>query len=240
MKQDKTLRITLAIFILLSLSSIVLAGMPANPTFVYNTTETAAPKPAAYLNTSGGSFTTLVLNATGQNYKWKAYVGNATGKLSLDDQTNMSIYDWRLSTISGNVFVSRNESIDWTNMTCANRTIIESEDSYLKLNSTRSDSINQTFNNTVHKSFYAASNLIQNSTCPAIATYVNDTAQTVNESAKFQEILLQDLQGNLVYTTILEDSILGFDNSLYDFQMIVAEDETKAEATRYYFYLELI
>lgn len=241
MKQDKTLKIALAAFILLALSlSFVYAGTPAPPTFTYNSTETAAPKPAAYLNTTGGSFTTLVLNATGQDYKWKAYIGNTTGKLGLQDQENYSIYDWDLSTISGNVFVSRNDSVDWTNLSCANSTIIEAEDTALNINSSSVDSINRTFNTTTHKQFYAASNLITNSSCNAISTYVNGTSQSSGESNIFQEILLQDTLDHLIYTTILEDSILGFDNNYYDFQMIVAEDETAETPTPYYFYLELV
>jgi hypothetical protein len=241
MKQHKIVKIVLFIFILLSIfTATALGGLPANPRIEYNYTETVSPKPAAYLNTTGGSFTTLILNATGQNYKWKAYVGNATGKLALQDQSNYSIYDWRLSTISGNVYVSRNESIDWTDLTCANTTTKTIEDTYLNINSSRSDSINMTFNSTTHKRFYAANNLISNSSCPSISTYIGGQAQSSNEENKFQEILLKDSRNSLLYTTILEDAVQGFDNSHYDFQMIVAEDETRQTGTTYYFYLELV
>ena len=241
MKQDKTIKLALAAFILLALfANITFAGIPTNPVITYNISETAAPRPATYLNTTGGSFTTLILNATGQDYKWKAYVGNATGELALQDQSNYSIYDWRLSTISGNVFVSRNNSIDWSNLSCADRTTLQNEDTYLNINSSMSDSINNTFNSTIHKSFYASNKIIQNSTCPSISTYISGTAQNSGETAKFQEILLKDSRNSMLYTTILENSVLGFDNNRYDFQMIVAEDETKQTATTYYFYLELI
>ncbi len=241
MKQDKTIEIMLLTLILFALViPISFGGIPANPNMTYNYTETVSPKPAAYLTTTGGTFTTLVLNISAQDYKWKAYVGNATGKLALQDQTNYSIYDWRLSTISGNVFVSRNNSIDWSNISCANRTLIENEDTYLNLNSSRSDSINMTFNSSQHKRFYAASKLITNSTCPAISTYIGGTSQSNGEANKFQEVLLKDTANNMLYTTMLENSVIGFDNNRYDFQMIVAEDETKQTGTTYYFYLELI
>lgn len=241
MLQNKSIKVMFVIFILLSLSFVTLGEkLPTNPSILSNRTETITPKPLAYLNTSGGSFTTLVLNASQQNYKWKAYVGNVTGKLSLQDQTNYSIYDWKMSTISGNVYVSRNSSIDWSNLTCANRTTISNEDSYLNMNPTGIDNINQTFNMTTHKQFYAAAKRIDQSTCPAISTYVNGTAQTNGQNNKFQEILLQDIKGSILYTTIIESQILGFDNSRYDFQMIVAEDETKQVSTPYYFYMELI
>lgn len=241
MKLNNSIKLVLAMFILLALSmQLAYGGIPSNPDITYNLTETVTPKPNAYLNTSGGSFTTLVLNATGQNYKWKAYVGNVTGALALQDQTNYSIYDWDMSTISGNVFVSRNETIDWSNLSCAKRASIESEDTYLNLDSTHLDSINRTFNSTTHKQFFAASNNIGVSTCPAISTYVNGTAQTNGESNHFQEIVLEDTYSSIIYTTIIENAVFGFDNGVYDFQMIVPEDETTPEATNYYFYLEII
>lgn len=241
MKQDNRFKFALALIIIISLTlTNVLAGVPTNPTIIYNTTETVDPKPQAYLNTSGGSFTTIILNASAQDYKWKAYVGNATGSLGLKDQDNWSIYDWALSTISGNVFVSRNDSVDWTNLSCSNRSLIESEDTALGINSSKVDSINKTFNSSVHKSFYAASKQIGASTCPAISTYIGGAAQSSGESNLFQEILLVDTLGNLIYTTILEDAQAGFDNELYDFQMIVADDETTQSSVGYYFYLELI
>lgn len=241
MKQDKIIKLMLVTFILLSLSYLVIGEkLPTNPSIISNNTETISPKPLTYLNTTGGSFTTLVLNATQQNYKWKAYVGNVTGKMALQDQSNYSIYNWQMSTISGNVYVSRNSSIDWSDLECANTTTIENEDGFLNINSTTIDSINSTFNTSTHKQFYAAAKRIDQGTCPAISTFVNGTAQSNGANNKFQEILLQDIRGSLLYTTVIESQISGFDNSKYDFQMIVAEDETKTTATPYYFYMELI
>ena len=71
----------------------------------------------------------------------------------------------------------------------------------------------------------------------AIATYVNDVAQVVDENADFQEILLSD-GVNLVFTTLLEDSQQGFDLNNYDFQIIVPDDPSDT-STPYYFYAEL-
>lgn len=240
MKQDKLLKIMLATFILLTLSVIVVSDkLPANPQIISNITETIAPRPQLSINTTGGSFTTLVLNASQQNYKWKAYVGNATGKLTLQDQTNYSIYNWQMSTITGNIYVSRNTTIDWSSLACANSTTLENEDSLLNIDSSKLDSINMTFNSSVHKQFYAAAHKINQSTCPSISTFINGQSQTNGSNNKFQEVLLKDNNGILLYTTIIENAVSGFDNNKYDFQMIVAEDETKQVATPYYFYLEL-
>lgn len=232
-------KIIIAIMLMLVYVMGAAANTPVGPRVLYNSTETSNITVSQLLNTSGGSFTTLLLNVTNQNLRWKAYVGNVTGKLTLDDGINNTIFDWEQATITGNVYATRNSSVDWSSIACAERNIIYSEETDLSINTSKDDSINSTFQNTIHKTFYAANNLISNSTCPAIATYINDTAQTPDESASFQEILLQDAQNILIYTTVIENNLLGFDNSPYDFQMIVADDESTASQTPYYFYVEL-
>lgn len=238
-QNNKGLLPIIVLALVIFLANFAIAATPTNPTIISNTSSTAVPKPSLYLNTTGGSFTTLVFNATSQNYKWKAYVGNVTGKLTLDDALNYTIYDWRFTTITGRVYASRNSSIDWNGIKCANRTTVVNEDVSLNISSDSIDSINSTFNMSIHKRFYAANTLIQNSTCPAIATYVNDSSQVINESSKFQEVLLQDNRSTLVYTTIIDAVTRGYDNNYYDFQMILANDETKQAPTPYYFYVEL-
>ena len=100
------------------------------------------------------------------------------------------------------------------------------------------DSLNRTFNMTTHKSFYAGTNQIAASSCPSVALYINDTVQTPAEDATFQEVLLMDSSESMVYVSILEDEIYGFDYQPYDFQMIVAENEFDGPTT-YYFWAEL-
>ena len=108
------------------------------------------------------------------------------------------------------------------------------------MTSTNPDTINKTFLYTVHKSFYVGTIHIQNSTCRSIATYVNDTAQTVDENARFQEMLLMDTSSKMIYATLINQNTTGFNNQKYDFQMIVPEDEFKSTPTMYYLYVELI
>ncbi|MBR9677121.1 hypothetical protein GOV04_03200 [Candidatus Woesearchaeota archaeon] len=229
----------LAIIMLLLIASLT-AAIPAGPQILYNSTETAPVTPGTYLNTSGGTFTTLLINGTTQTPRWKAYAGNVTGKLTLDDSTNQTIYDWSLATITGEVYVSRNDTnINWNDLKCANQSTIGAEQSYLNINNSNADSINNTFFNKTHKTFFAAGNSITNSTCQAIATYVNDQAQASSEASLFQEVLLQDSTGNLIFTTLIEEDQQGFDTSTYDFQIIIPEDETSQTPTPYYFYVEL-
>lgn len=211
---------------------------PQGVIVLYNSTENASSRAAAEHTAAGGSFTTMVLNVTSQTSKWKAYVGNVSGKLTLDNSNNMTIYDWALTTVQGEVYVSRNDSISFASLVCANSTHIASEDSDLSINSSSDDSINKTFSQKAHKSFViGGSGVVANSTCYSIATYIGDVSQAASESAIFQEVIMTD-SSNLVYVSILEDSKVGFDNGLFDFQMIVPDNPTEVSNT-YYFYAEL-
>jgi hypothetical protein len=237
-------RILFVIMIISMLGLVIFSevvAVPVGPTVLFNSTTNATPKPAAAITTAGGSFTTLILNTTGQTYRWKAYVGNVSGKLTLADSTNKSIFDWSLASVTGEVYATRSSTaVDWTAVGCANSTTINDEDIAMNMTLTSPDTINKTFINAIHKSFYVGLIPIQNSTCRSIDTYVNGTPQVPSENAVFQEILLKDTSSNLIYTTLINASTSGYNNQRYDFQMIVAENEYLATPTTYYLYVELI
>jgi hypothetical protein len=215
-------------------------AMPVGPVIKFNSTTNSTPRPAASIITAGGTFTTLTLNTTGQTYRWKAYVGNISGKLVLADATNTSIFDWTVTSVTGEVYATRSSSsIDWTTVGCADNTLIDNEDIFMNMSLSSPDTINNTFNNTIHKLFYVGATRIQNSTCRAIATYVNGVAQTPSQNAVFQEVLLKDSLSNLIYTTLVNSSTIGYNNQRYDFQMILAENEYQSIPTTYYLYVEL-
>lgn len=206
---------------------------------LYNTSETKQPSPAEYLNTSGGSFTTLILSSETQNLKWKAYVGNVTGVLTLDDSGDYSIYQWQLTTITGKVYASRFNNISWSNIRCANLIDIQKEENALNHTTSNIDSINNTFSFNLHKEFYVGNIRINQSTCKSTFTWINNTAQSPSINAPFQEVLLTDEQV-LIYTTFIDDNTIGYNYQRYDFQMILPERGMGGyENTRYYFYMEL-
>ncbi len=229
----------LILLLLILVVPVIILAQPTGVNIQFNETEVATPAPAAELTTAGGSFTTLVLEGTFQNPRWKAYVGNVTGSLSLSDSSQNTIYDWALTVVSGSVFVSRNDSIVWSSIGCASPTTISDEESFLNMTSSAPDSISNTFNETIHRGFFVGTTQIVESTCNSIATYVNNQQQTLNTTSAFQEVLLEDNSNNIVYTTMLEDSLAGYDGSLFDFQMIVPEDSTEVTPTTYYFYVEI-
>lgn len=225
----------------LSLFSEPGLATPEGPTIVSIKNETNTPDTAALINTTGGSITTMTLNATTQNLRWKAYVGNVTGTLTLDDASGSTIYNWQVSSPNGEIYATRKtDTVSWSNIACANITHIENENRALN-HTNKEDNISATFNTQIHDTFYAGTRLISNNTCYSVYSYVNDTAQ----SSVFDEIALYDgtnaTNGNIVYASLLEQNSFGYNNQTVDFQMILPEYglATWTSSTAYYFYVEL-
>jgi hypothetical protein len=227
---------------LFSLNSIIKSNAaPGGVEISFNTSEKAAALAGYSINTSGGTFTTMMMNATSLNERWKAYIGNITGKLTLRNTLNNTIYDWVTNAVSGEIYASRSNDLGWATIQCAGATTIQNEQTALNITNSKTDSINHTFGNLIHRGFYAGSSQVINSTCKSTATYVNNAEQTIDEDAKFQEILLEDSDNDLIYATLINNATQGFDSSFYDFQMILAENAIPSNpAETYYFYAELI
>jgi hypothetical protein len=231
----------LLVTIILLIGIKLINAEPSGPTITFISNETKNPAAATLINTSGGSITTVILNATTQNPRWKAYVGNVTGTLTLDDANDNTLFDWTLTAVIGEVYATRfSGTINWTGINCSNSTHISNEE--IALNHTnKDDNITATFDETTHEGFFAGTREILADTCPSVHTYVNSTSQTTD----FEEIVLYDgtneTNGNIVYATPLEQDMYGFDNQTYDFQMIVPEVglATWTSSTAYYFYIEL-
>lgn len=226
-----------AIFFLVS--EVYAIPSPPQITYVSNSTYTATSTNRSV--DQKGTITVLTMNLNQQDYRWKAYVGNVTGTLALDDANSKSIYDWSLTTITGEVYVSRASTINWINVSCVNQTVIDNEQTALGMSLSSVDNINRTFNYTLHTSFLVGTKNITASSCRNTYTYINDAPQTPSVTAKFQEILLKDdITSSLIYATILEQDQLSYDGvNTYDFQIIVAENESSSVPTNYYFYVEL-
>ncbi len=200
----------------------------------------------------GGYIYTMNITGVSQNSRWKAYVGNVSGKLTLDDSTGSTIYDWTLTTVTtGRLFATRNDATpSWTNVNCTwtftadydtnNRSIEELENNALSHTSV-DDNISATFAIINNSQFNVGSITIAENTCYTIHTYVNATTYAdKKQTDRFEEVILYD--GTLpIYATLLEQDEEGFDNNTYDFQIILPEDGSSdfASSTAYYFFLEL-
>ena len=241
----RTLLIFLVITVVLSGFSLYLAAAdPQGATISSFSVDTGPTKSPESRSDLGGRIITVVLNLEQQNFAWKAYVGNVTGTYVLQNANNFSIYEWPLgASIQGEVYISRASNVNYTSgaILCANDTTMNTEQVFFGMSSSDTDSINMTFNTSLHRAFSVGSNPIGLNSCPAIATWVNDTAQTPGAGAVFQEVAIYDYTGsNLVYVALINDSETGFDNTtVYDFQAIIPENRSAITGTAYYFYVEL-
>jgi len=190
----------------------------------------------------GGRITTLILSLEQQNYAWKGYIGNVTGSYVLQNSNNRSIYEWPLGTaITGEVYMSRSNAVNFSSgaISCANNTVMVTEQTVFGMGATDTDNVNNTFNNTNHSLLRVGSNVLAQSTCRSIALWVNDTVQAATNTSIFQEVTLFD-RTNLIYASIINNDNTGFDNTTtFDFQIIVPENRSAAAGTAYYFYVEL-
>ncbi|MEM4260234.1 MAG: hypothetical protein QXG00_03285 [Candidatus Woesearchaeota archaeon] len=214
-----------------------ISALPQAP-FITTSSVNTGPNISTYREDAGGTITTLVLNTNQQNDAWKGYVGNITGTLSLMDSLNFTLYDWSITSFTGEVYATTNNTVNWLTVACSDYTIISNQYSSLNMAESDVDSINKTFNNTIHATFSVGAVQIANSTCKSISTYVNSSKQTISEDMNFQEVLLTDTV-NLIYASLLEINERGYNNETFDFQMIVPDTDSGALTTTYYFFVEL-
>lgn len=245
--QDRSTRVaTLLIAGLLVVVTLHNAlGAPTGASILFNATAGSPSASASSMINSRGTITTVNLNALQQDQQWKAYVGNVTGRLSLDNADGFTIYDWELSgAIAGEVYVSRAASPEFTNVSCANIGNITAQYAYYNMTNGQVDNINATFNETSHASFFVGTLSISANSCPSGATFVNDTRQIIDGSQDFQQVVLQDNSTNLLFVALIDDNRYSYDNNIsinrtYDFQLLVPDSDVNSTPTTYYFWTEL-
>jgi len=244
-------------FILTSVNALpigptVTFGDPSNTT--KNTSQALLINSSVNGSTPGGYIFTITLDSIQQNTRWKAYVGNVTGTLTLDDANDNSIFQWSLTTIAGEVFSTRaSGTINWTGINCtwiadgrdnqtddtknktsSNRTPEHNEEIALSHTSVTSkdDNVTATFANFNHSELTIGGVVIAKNDCFSVQTFQKDAVQVFDDSdnANFTQVILYDgaynrTTGNVVYATFIENNEIGYrSDEKYDFQMIVPED----------------
>ncbi len=213
----------------------------ADVTYVSNTSKVA--KIPDNRTDDKGTITTLLLNTVQQNIRWKAYVGNVSGKLVLRDADQYSLYEWPAApNPDGVVFITMNQSIDWSTIQCANTTDIQNFQQGLGHSNSALDNVNNTFNSKLHQSFDVGTIPFPSSRqCWTAYPWVNSAAQTPSTTALFQEVLLMDANRKIVFASMIDQDTQSYRNdgtTKYDFQALVPEF-TSAENALYYFYVEI-
>jgi len=165
---------------------------------------------------------------------WQAYYGNITGGIKLESASGAVFYQWEILDPSGEVYAARVSDINFATLNCTNSTQISTEESYIGHLSAAADSVTNTFDSATHPNFTIGEQFYDENLCFATNMYSNSV-----QSNNFFEVLLSDAANNIVYTTIIENNKLGFDNTPYHFQMLVGENGQDSIGTSYYFFVEV-
>lgn len=231
----------------------------ANVTLVR--TERAPNDSAGSNNAMAGNITELNVFAYSTTSSWQGYIGNVSGSVRLADASGAVLYNWSLANPSGEVYASTNVTIQWSNIQCfnftangnlstggetaggtslygTNLTILESR---FGINVTSVDGINETFSDAnSHIQFFTANQQFSAGECASTDVYDNAGKGT---DGNFEEVLLYEpVTTSVVFATVLENDLSGYNSKAHDFEMLVLEDGHGAQATSttpYYFFVEL-
>lgn len=240
MKGTKNLVIMVALVTLFIVSIVSAAPIGVLDSSVTGVSSSTRSTIAPYnISAQAGNVTEMNIDAITITNYWQGYYGNVTGTIVLADSSNATMYDWTQATASGQIYASRSNSITWSGIVCANAGNITAEDAAIGATG-KTDSVSNTFSvSTEHEAFVVGTVSIGAGTC-AEANLHNETGG--KELDLFTNVLLADSSSNMVYTSILNNDALGFDNRQHDFQMIVGENGTNSntDTTPYYFWVELV
>jgi hypothetical protein len=231
-----------AIILLLVLTQTVSAIQPfgANYTFINSTR--ATPDSAASIPALAGNVTEININGFSTTQSWQGYFGNVSGTIQLADGSDNQMYNWTLASPQGEIYATTSSSVQWSSIACfdlpGNHSALEAA---FNISSDDVDGINETFSDTWdHDLFYTNNIEFSANECAATSLFDSSGASVDDH---FEEVLLTDGTSaeQVIFTSLLDENVLGFDQRSHDFEMLVLEDGhgTDTSTTPYYFYVEL-
>jgi hypothetical protein len=251
-----------AIFIVFSVATMM-AVVPFGANFTHIKTEQAPEDAAAAHEALAGNVTEMNVVGYTRTQTWQGYFGNISGTIQLTDVADNVMYNWSLASPQGEIYASNHSSILWTNVQCFNYTANGSLDlgdvsqrgstslyglnlsgleAAYGMNWDDVDGVNETFNQWgagTHDLFYTNNLLFSEGECRNARIY---SSAQLGEDNKFEEVLLYDPNNAaVIFTSIIDEDVNGFDNRTHDFEMLVLDNGhgTDIVTTRYYFYVEL-
>ena len=204
------------------------------------------------VSAEAGNVTGLNLHENTATQAWAGYYGNVSGTIVLSDSASNTMYNWQLTSPSGQIFASNGSMVSWSLTTCVNLTANGSSDypmnytmleNFFVINKTDMDGFNETFNDTYNDiSGFTVGSVRINTVdkCPMAYTFVDSAYQQTD----FKEVLLTD-NSSIIFTALINDSKTGFKSSEtdpVDFQMLIAENGhvgSESTLTTYYFFIQL-
>jgi hypothetical protein len=249
----KVLSILMCVLVLVGLTTIVFAAAPTGSNSLAKITSSRRTNfndTTKSVQAQAGNVTELQVNITMQTNHWQGYYGNISGRITLDDASNFSMYQWsNIDGLGGNIYATQASPVTWTSVICANISANMNKSGCGGVAQTAGDCLNITEMYTkygmnsndgdgVDKTFTGTNNIVIDtitlSSCPATKLYENDTSQSVHWN---ETLLVANNTEDLIFAVNTEDDIWGFNNRTWDFQMLVGENE--GAGMTYYFYVEL-
>lgn len=194
-----------------------------------------------------GNLTELSIRGVSQTKSWQGFYGNISGTIVLENSLGFRFYDWNAAEPQGEIYASVNDTVTWTDVTCApthtDAAYLDLWQTFYGMNISDYDSINHTYNRTDHPSFMTG--YISLTGCPTTYTYVSNQSQLNTFPAA---LLATDANTTLIFSTIIEnksegvrEGVTGYDGGDYDFQLLVAEfgSDQNSDLTTYYFWVEI-
>jgi len=244
MKTVKGLLLLCLVVVMIFSMASVMAIIPSGANIVAGANQTAPADTPSSHPAVAGNVTELTISGFARTQSWQGYFGNVSGTIQLADANDKVMYNWSLASPEGEVYATKNSSVEWANIACfnlvTNHLVLESA---FGIATDDVDGVNETFENitNVHDEFYTNNVQFTAGKCPSTEIYDNTGTGVDNH---FEEVLLTDASGptQVIFTSILdEESPLGFDAASHDFEMLVLENGhgTDVTTTTYYFYVEL-
>jgi hypothetical protein len=256
----KEVIIILAFLVLFNVS-FILAVEPFGANVTELNSERAPADSPSGVQAIAGNVTELNIFGFSTTQSWQGYFGNVSGTIQLADSNDNVLYNWSLASPQGEIYASTNSSINWGYIQCFNFTAqgtyqddtanagatslygtnLTQLESSFNIAPDDVDGVDETFSllGTGHNTFYTNNLEFSEGECPNTRVF-SDAGQ--GEDNKFEEVLLYEpTTRSIIFTSILNEDVLGFDNNSHDFQMLVLEDghRTDTDTTTYYFYVEL-
>lgn len=235
------LRYVKKIFLLMTVFGLLYAGV-SSVMGVQGATSIQAGEGtrAAFSNTStqsievqAGNVTELNITGTAITTHWAGFFGEISGSLTLENSAGDVFYNWSgLNSISGEVFASTDNAVSWGGIGCASAAEVVTLETNLGIAATDADRIERTYTSNAHPAFSVGGAPLTG--CNSTNAFVNSALET----SSFYQVLLTDGEGDAVYTTLINESLVGFDTVAHDFQLLVGESDA-AGVTSLYFYIEL-
>ncbi len=259
-KRYEVYSIAILFIVVIFTLNLVSAASPSGATVTAGTPTTANASNATHAYAYAGNITYLGLYGLSTTQSWQGFYGNVTGVIQLADSGDNVMYNWSLANPTGEVYSSTNSTIRWSNIQCFNFTAnntFSSEDgqgggtnqqgiNLSRLESIYSiaegdvDGVNETF--TIlgggHDAFTTASQSFSAGECYSTRVY-NETAPVADQ---FEEALLYEPNTtSIVFASLLERNLQGFNDQTSDFEMLVLENGHGSDVsmTTYYFFVEL-